>query len=1024
MIKNIYLPLCLLVLTLHFVNTLPAQTGGHNPFQVFAPNTFELAKYGDIPVDFSSGVPNINIPLTKMTDKDISLDVSLSYHGSGIKVDQEATWVGLGWSLNCGGIITREVRGQADYCNMTANGMNFRTSIQDYNYSGTQTVAQYCQQQGNALQAGAYGGSDNGADIFYFNFNGRSGKFFLDNDAKAVFVTYEDLKITLLPISTNWWGTSFNFIITDERGFKYEFSDQEMTSSATSAGVYISAWYLSKITSPAGGSIVIEYTGGGLTTTQYQKRCFNDGWFAVNPGHGSHILPQAYLTACVTYDTNVGGIVPSKITTGTGNTLTFVVNTGQDLRLDSEPLINNKLNALVMKDNTNTEVRRFRFGYNYFVANNSRKFPSPAPGNPREFLNYRLRLDSLWEVSPTGVLNAPYAFTYYGDNDPETDDVYTLPYRLSPSQDHWGYYNGTNNLTMFPYNPPDKRFTIDEMYRRFLPSNDIGGWQPGFTFKIENGGNREADGEAIKAACLKKIVYPTGGYSEFDFEGHNASVDNYWPIIGGVRIKQITSNPGTGPSVVKQYTYESYMSSDKCLDINNPYYFWYWNWNLGDETMAQGQMAFGVPAELAYNSTYIVRGDIGSQLLLGAGNNGIYTQVKEAIPGNGYTQYEYTFGIDGETGLGSGNASEDSLFPGLFNGAFVDVYDQGGWGSGRYVSISMSSCVYPYPNFFNNDWRRGHLRSKKVFAEGGTTPLQMEETQYQIQAIKGVPGYKVIGWPNGGRVIYARYYNAGGLVKPVKQIKTVTANGIDMVTTTDIDYTSTFHKQVTETRQTVSNGQVVTTQYYYPTEYTNAFTTLKNKNILQPVDIRTYKNGTLVSGTQVTYSDAGLPTAFYQAEGNTAFSALNPFTFSPRGDVVYNADNTLRIQSDITGSREIFLWSYKGQYPVAKIENSTYADLLVALSDPSESFINELRSKTAPSGPDLTALNALRQHAKMKQAQITTYTYKPLIGMTAQTDMNGKTTYYEYDSFGRLTIIRDENNHILKRMDYRYATQP
>jgi hypothetical protein len=53
-------------------------------------------------------------------------------------------------------------------------------------------------------------------------------------------------------------------------------------------------------------------------------------------------------------------------------------------------------------------------------------------------------------------------------------------------------------------------------------------------------------------------------------------------------------------------------------------------------------------------------------------------------------------------------------------------------------------------------------------------------------------------------------------------------------------------------------------------------------------------------------------------------------------------------------------------------------------------------------------------------AQMTTYTYSPLIGITSQCDINNRISYYFYDAIGRLQWIKDQDGNIMKTFQYHY----
>ena len=57
-------------------------------------------------------------------------------------------------------------------------------------------------------------------------------------------------------------------------------------------------------------------------------------------------------------------------------------------------------------------------------------------------------------------------------------------------------------------------------------------------------------------------------------------------------------------------------------------------------------------------------------------------------------------------------------------------------------------------------------------------------------------------------------------------------------------------------------------------------------------------------------------------------------------------------------------------------------------------------------------------------AQMTTYTSEPLLGITSKTDPNFLTSYYEYDSAGRLMRIRDSDRNITMTRTHQYGKKP
>src|SRR5690554_5200706 len=129
-----------------------------------SPEVAALAKYIEMPVNYSTGIPQIEIPIHTISEGNIQLPVSLSYHAGGIRVNEEASSVGLGWSLMAGGVIGRTIKGKPD----DGGGGGYMTNS-------------FTVQHVNSLQPtqlpNYFENVDTQPDIFFFNFMGYSGRF-------------------------------------------------------------------------------------------------------------------------------------------------------------------------------------------------------------------------------------------------------------------------------------------------------------------------------------------------------------------------------------------------------------------------------------------------------------------------------------------------------------------------------------------------------------------------------------------------------------------------------------------------------------------------------------------------------------------------------------------------------------------------------------------------------------------------------------------------------------------------------
>lgn len=431
-----------------------------------SPTAYELGKYGFNDAGLFTGSAELNIPLYQYTSGKLNLPISLSYRSNGIKVDQLSSNVGLGWSLNAGGIITRIVRGKSDENNQI---LFPKGDISEYGVRSPMSVKFF-------YEAGNYN-VDSEPDIYAYNFGGYSGRFVYTKEKELILMSHNDLKI--VPYSQDLFD---GFKIYTPNGNQYFFLEVEETHNRSAGSGWYepglpdrTSWYLSKIVHPNGDTIEFIYDSEAYT-------------YVVSVSESIKIPTSSYQRiGCNTY-TSPGDYKIDSVS----NRLTVASKRLKQIKSSINEK-NGTVDFSYIYDHPSSEVSSSYAMLSGFSIKNEEldtiekiDIEYLFTNNDRPFLSKIEFKDS----------TKSYEFDYIN---PES-----FPKRLDFGQDHWGFNNGKNNSYKFPNPNLMGNYLIPGEFRNF-----------------NIGADREIDTTEAVKGLLSRVTFPTGGFQEFDYESNN-----------------------------------------------------------------------------------------------------------------------------------------------------------------------------------------------------------------------------------------------------------------------------------------------------------------------------------------------------------------------------------------------------------------------------------------------------------------------------------------------------------------------
>lgn len=438
--------------------------------------TYKFSVYG---LDFNnspSGEFNYNFPIYSVGST-ISMPVSLAYN-SGVKVDDIGGNTGMSWQLVAGGAISRIVRDEQDE---TSSSIWFPQTIDET-------------ADANQIKGAAH--PDNSIDTEYdwFSFslsNGLSGQFYIDKSLNIHYNGGDGSKLLVTDKTTivTQYGKNLEFVLIDNQGNKYYFGGEEKFMERTKINYkgpdkyYTSGWYLAKVITSKNEVINFDYS---VETVSYYASM--SASFTVSE---SCCVPNTYE--------NSGGVTKSKTTMMSLKPRLLTIDDDKikiNFTYDKQrkDLINGDgtllTSIVILAKQNNRQIKNYSLSYDDVNAGSAITYYGLSLSE-QSTVN-RHFLSNIQDI----ISNQKFRFEYYSKE--------SIPARFSLGTDFYGYSNGKTNQTPFA---------------------NISGQVPNQVFTKTSGyasADKEVDPAKTYLGNLKRVYYPTGGYSEINYESNSS----------------------------------------------------------------------------------------------------------------------------------------------------------------------------------------------------------------------------------------------------------------------------------------------------------------------------------------------------------------------------------------------------------------------------------------------------------------------------------------------------------------------